>query len=162
MQGDQEREIVRVVMDCCVHETAYNPFYALLLVRLATHSRVSAHVTMHISGQTQTRRTRSSIGCVSVVLSFSCCVCTESPSYSTVRALGPMQSVQGLQLRAAVSPRASQRHTGRKGGGQSHESQGKGSTALCVPVRYVKTRAAMWTRVHLSVCVCVCVCVYTE
>ncbi len=40
LQGDQQREVVRVVVDCCLHEDAYNPFYALLIARLATHSKV--------------------------------------------------------------------------------------------------------------------------
>lgn len=41
MQGDQQREVVRVVVDCCLHEATYNPFYTLLLIRITTHSRVS-------------------------------------------------------------------------------------------------------------------------
>lgn len=39
LQGEQQREVVRVVVDCCLHETTYNPFYGLLIARLAGHSK---------------------------------------------------------------------------------------------------------------------------
>lgn len=42
LQGEQEREIVRVVVDCCLSEKEYNPFYAFLVVKLCQHSKVCA------------------------------------------------------------------------------------------------------------------------
>lgn len=34
LKGQQEREIVRIVVECCLHENAWNPYYALVLKRL--------------------------------------------------------------------------------------------------------------------------------
>ena len=34
LKGSQEREIVRVTVECCMHESAWNPYYGLLLTRL--------------------------------------------------------------------------------------------------------------------------------
>ena len=34
LKGDQEREIVRVTVECCLNEAAYNPYYAQVLIRL--------------------------------------------------------------------------------------------------------------------------------
>lgn len=34
LKGDQEREIVRVTVECCLYEAAYNPYYAQVLIRL--------------------------------------------------------------------------------------------------------------------------------
>lgn len=34
LKGQQEREIVRVVVECCLHEAAWNPYYGLILKRL--------------------------------------------------------------------------------------------------------------------------------
>lgn len=34
LKGDQEREIVRVTVECCLHEASYNPYYAHVLTRL--------------------------------------------------------------------------------------------------------------------------------
>ena len=36
LKGSQEREIVRVIVECCMHEPAWNPYYGLLLTRLCT------------------------------------------------------------------------------------------------------------------------------
>lgn len=36
LKGSQEREIVRVTVECCMHEPAWNPYYGLLLTRLCT------------------------------------------------------------------------------------------------------------------------------
>ena len=36
MQGEAEREIVRVAVECCLQEAKWNRYYALLLGRLAT------------------------------------------------------------------------------------------------------------------------------
>ena len=34
LQGDQSRELVRVTVECCLHESSYNPYYSQVLVRL--------------------------------------------------------------------------------------------------------------------------------
>ena len=34
LKGAQEREIVRVTVECCMHEAAWNPYYGLLITRL--------------------------------------------------------------------------------------------------------------------------------
>jgi MA3 domain len=34
-QGEAEREVVRVPVECCLQEAGWNPYYALLLTRLA-------------------------------------------------------------------------------------------------------------------------------
>jgi len=34
LKGAQEREIVRVTVECCMHESAWNPYYGLLITRL--------------------------------------------------------------------------------------------------------------------------------
>jgi nucleolar MIF4G domain-containing protein 1 len=34
LKGQQEREIVRVIVECCMHETAWNPYYGMVLSRL--------------------------------------------------------------------------------------------------------------------------------
>ena len=39
LKGDQEREIVRVTVECCLFEKLYNPYYAQLLVRLCNISK---------------------------------------------------------------------------------------------------------------------------
>ena len=36
LKGSQEREIVRVTVECCMHEPAWNQYYGLLLTRLCT------------------------------------------------------------------------------------------------------------------------------
>jgi nucleolar MIF4G domain-containing protein 1 len=36
LKKTQEREIVRVVLQCCITEKAYNPFYQFLSARLLT------------------------------------------------------------------------------------------------------------------------------
>ena len=35
LQGEAEREVVRVPVECCLQEAGWNPYYALLLGRLA-------------------------------------------------------------------------------------------------------------------------------
>lgn len=37
-QGEAERQLVRVPVECCLMETAWNPYYALLLRRLTSAS----------------------------------------------------------------------------------------------------------------------------
>jgi nucleolar MIF4G domain-containing protein 1 len=39
LAGGQEREIPRVLLECCLQEAAYNPFYELTAVRLGTGSK---------------------------------------------------------------------------------------------------------------------------
>lgn len=39
LKGDQEREIVRVTVECCLFEKSYNPYYSQLLIRLCTVSK---------------------------------------------------------------------------------------------------------------------------
>eukprot|EP00041_Stephanoeca_diplocostata_P021587 m.504361 g.504361 ORF g.504361 m.504361 type:complete len:944 (-) comp21859_c0_seq1:276-3107(-) len=34
LTGKQDREIVRVLVDCCLHEKVYNPYYAILAIQL--------------------------------------------------------------------------------------------------------------------------------
>ncbi len=41
-QGEQQREVVRVTVTCCLHERAYNPYYAHLLMRLIKVSKAHA------------------------------------------------------------------------------------------------------------------------
>lgn len=36
LKGSQEREIVRVTVECCMHESAWNQYYGILLTRLCT------------------------------------------------------------------------------------------------------------------------------
>jgi nucleolar MIF4G domain-containing protein 1 len=38
LQNKQDREIVRVIMECCLQEKIYNPFYALVGQKLCEHS----------------------------------------------------------------------------------------------------------------------------
>ena len=50
-QGEQEREIVRVCVEVALQEAGYNPYYSLLLLRLANASK--AHkVTLQVHGHT--------------------------------------------------------------------------------------------------------------
>lgn len=39
LKDQQEREIVHVLVDCCLQEKTYNPFYAFLAGRLCDHER---------------------------------------------------------------------------------------------------------------------------
>lgn len=39
LQGDQSREVVRVVVECCLQEARYNPYYGHLAARLAAVSK---------------------------------------------------------------------------------------------------------------------------
>jgi nucleolar MIF4G domain-containing protein 1 len=39
MQGDQSREVVRVLVECCLQEARYNPYYGHLAARLAAVSK---------------------------------------------------------------------------------------------------------------------------
>ena len=39
MQGESEREIVRVSVDCCLQERRWNPYYAHLLQRIVSGSK---------------------------------------------------------------------------------------------------------------------------
>lgn len=34
LTGKQDREIVRVLLDCCLHEKVYNPYYTILAIQL--------------------------------------------------------------------------------------------------------------------------------
>lgn len=38
-QGEQERELVRVTLDCCLQEAAWNPYYAHLALKLTSASK---------------------------------------------------------------------------------------------------------------------------
>ena len=38
LQGEAEREMVRVAVECCLQEAAWNPYYSLLLSRLTAAS----------------------------------------------------------------------------------------------------------------------------
>lgn len=46
-QGEQERELVRVTIECCLQERAWNPYYALLLAKLCEASK-SHKVTLQV------------------------------------------------------------------------------------------------------------------
>lgn len=39
LRGEQERELVRVTVACCLHERTFNPYYALVATRLASVSK---------------------------------------------------------------------------------------------------------------------------
>lgn len=39
LKDQQEREIVHVLMDCCLQEKSYNPFYAFLAGKFCEHER---------------------------------------------------------------------------------------------------------------------------
>lgn len=39
LKEPQEREMVHVLVDCCLQEHPYNPFYAFLAARLCAHDR---------------------------------------------------------------------------------------------------------------------------
>lgn len=39
LRGEQEREVVRVLLHCCLAEASWNPFYGLLAVKLAVSSK---------------------------------------------------------------------------------------------------------------------------
>jgi hypothetical protein len=39
LQGDQSREVVRVLVECCLQEARYNPYYGHLAARLAAVSK---------------------------------------------------------------------------------------------------------------------------
>jgi hypothetical protein len=39
LQGDQSREVVRVLVECCLQESRYNPYYGHLAARLAAVSK---------------------------------------------------------------------------------------------------------------------------
>lgn len=38
-QGEQDRELVRVLMECCLQEKHWNPYYGFLAAKLAQHSK---------------------------------------------------------------------------------------------------------------------------
>jgi nucleolar MIF4G domain-containing protein 1 len=38
LKNKQDREVVRIIIDCCLQEKTYNPFYALLAVKLCQHN----------------------------------------------------------------------------------------------------------------------------
>eukprot|EP00039_Didymoeca_costata_P003007 m.64481 g.64481 ORF g.64481 m.64481 type:complete len:1058 (-) comp11653_c1_seq1:47-3220(-) len=38
LKNKQDREIMRVILDCCIQEKAFNPFYAHLAVKMCNHS----------------------------------------------------------------------------------------------------------------------------
>uniref|UniRef100_A0A7I4D9X4 MI domain-containing protein n=1 Tax=Physcomitrium patens TaxID=3218 RepID=A0A7I4D9X4_PHYPA len=39
LPGKQDREVVRVIVECCMQERAYNPYYALIVTRLCNHDK---------------------------------------------------------------------------------------------------------------------------
>ena len=39
LKDQQEREIVHVLMDCCLQEKTFNPFYAVLGEKFCSHDR---------------------------------------------------------------------------------------------------------------------------
>ena len=39
LKDQQEREIVHVLVDCCLQEKTYNPFYAFLAGKFCTYER---------------------------------------------------------------------------------------------------------------------------
>jgi len=39
LQGEQERELVRVPLECCLQETGWNPYYAHLALKLTSASK---------------------------------------------------------------------------------------------------------------------------
>jgi len=39
LKEQQEREIVHVLMDCCLQEKTFNPFYAVLGEKFCSHDR---------------------------------------------------------------------------------------------------------------------------
>lgn len=39
LKGHQERETVHVLVDCCLQERTYNPFYAFLASKLCDYER---------------------------------------------------------------------------------------------------------------------------
>lgn len=39
LKDQQEREIVHVLMDCCLQEKTFNPFYAFLAGKFCEHQR---------------------------------------------------------------------------------------------------------------------------
>lgn len=39
VQGDQSREVVRVLVECCLQESRFNPYYGFLAARLAAVSK---------------------------------------------------------------------------------------------------------------------------
>ena len=39
LKGQQEREIVHVLMDCCLQEKTFNAFYVVLGEKFCTHDR---------------------------------------------------------------------------------------------------------------------------
>ena len=44
LKGKQDREVVRVISECCAQEKTYNAFYAELAALLCTHNRqVNTH-----------------------------------------------------------------------------------------------------------------------
>lgn len=49
LKDQQEREIVHVLVDCCLQEKAYNPFYAFLAGKLCGHER--RFQVMQLEGQ---------------------------------------------------------------------------------------------------------------
>jgi hypothetical protein len=46
-QGEGEREVVRVTVECCLQEKAWNPYYALLLAKLCEASK-SHKITLQV------------------------------------------------------------------------------------------------------------------
>lgn len=47
IKGEQEREIVRVIVDCCMSEKEYNPYYTFLVVKLCQHSKAHRLTTQY-------------------------------------------------------------------------------------------------------------------
>jgi len=42
LQGDQSREVIRVLVECCLQESSYNPYYGHLAARLTAVSKSHA------------------------------------------------------------------------------------------------------------------------
>jgi nucleolar MIF4G domain-containing protein 1 len=47
LRGDQEREVVRVAVECCLQEAAWNPYYAHLVTRLCSAERRHRATLLH-------------------------------------------------------------------------------------------------------------------
>lgn len=65
LKDQQEREIVHVLVDCCLQEKTYNPFYAFLAGRLCDSDRrlqVTARGRPSRVSATQRRRRRPEAG----------------------------------------------------------------------------------------------------
>jgi hypothetical protein len=55
VQGEQDREVVRVLVECALQERYWNAYYGLLATKLATHSK-SHKVSTWGSGKTLTTK----------------------------------------------------------------------------------------------------------